>query len=119
MKKQTISEEFKRMQELAGLTEIKVNKPQILKKHPLIDYTAWSIESEDLDNYGDYDEDSHTFEVEGGSDAMADMFNTVYTGDDDWDEDDEAIEALSEFYDFLLEKAIKEKYGDDVNIEYY
>jgi len=89
------------------------------KKNPLIDYTAWDIDPEDLNDYGDYDETSNTFEIESGSDAMADAFDTMYIGDGDWDDNDEVVEALSKFYDSLLEKAIKEKYGNDVNIEYY
>ena len=120
-----MNKEFKRMQELAGLTEIKVTlKNQFPgKRHPLIDYEAWDIDPEDLDDYGEYDEETNTFEVESGSDAMADVFDTIYIGDNNWyddlEDDEELGEALSEFYDFLLTKAAKKAYGKDVNIESY
>lgn len=89
-------------------------------KNPLIDYTAWDIDSDDIDEYGDYDETSNTFEVESGSDSMADMFDTVYKGTKmKWWEDESVAKDLNNFYTSLIEKAAKEKYGNDVKIEYY
>jgi len=122
-----MNKEFKRMQELAGLTEMKVRDPNIFtgERSPLIDYDAWDISADDLDDYGYYEEDDNTFYVEGGSDAMADMYSTIYKGNDDGDDDDdwwdneELADYLSEFFDFLIEKAVREKYGNNVNIESY
>jgi len=123
MYNKNMNSEFKRMMELAGLAEIKVNKPKTSfpgKKNPLIDYTAGDITSDDVDQFGDYDEASNTFKVEQGSDTMADFYDGVYKGTDmDWWEDDDAAEDLSDFYTYSLKKAIKEKYGDNVNIEYF
>jgi hypothetical protein len=92
------------------------------ERSPLIDYNAWDISADDLDDYGYYEEGGNTFYVEGGSDGMGDMYGTIYKGnddDDDWWDNEELADHLNEFFNFLIKKAVIKKYGDNVNIEYY
>lgn len=88
------------------------------KKNNLIDYT-FNITPDEIDEYGTYDDG--VFEVESGDDSMADVYDEIYdskaTGMKWW-KDDSIAPFLSEFYDYLLNKAVKEKYGDDTVVEY-
>lgn len=88
------------------------------KKSKLIDYT-FNITPDEIDEYGTYDDG--VFEVESGDDSMADVYDEIYNSETtgmEWWEDDSVAPFLSEFYDYLLNKAAKEKYGNDTVIKY-
>lgn len=89
------------------------------ERSDLVDYTV-DITVDEIDDYGDFDEDEDVFYVESGSDEMADIFDAMYNSEAtgmEWWEDEETLPFLSDFYDYLLNKAVKEKYGDNVEIE--
>ncbi len=114
------NKEITRMRMLAGLITESQYKKSITesfpgKKSDLVDYTV-DITADEIDDYGDFDEDEGVFYVESGSDEMADIFAAMYKGQK-WEEDEETLSFLSDFYNYLLNKAVKEKYGDNVEIE--
>jgi hypothetical protein len=120
------NKETARMRMLAGLitegqykeltTEASIsNYPG--EKSDLIDYTA-DITTDEIDYFGELIDG--VFEVESGNDAMADLFDDIYDSEAtgmSWWEDEDVTPFLGDFYDYLLNKAVKEKYGDDVEIE--
>jgi hypothetical protein len=115
--------EITRMKMLAGLITEGQYKKLITEnsfpgeKSDLIDYTA-DITTDEIDYFGELIDG--VFEVESGNDAMADLFDDIYDSEAtgmSWWEDEDVTPFLSDFYDYLLNKAVKEKYGDDVEIE--
>lgn len=116
--------EIARMKMLAGLITESQYRKSITElfsgeRSDLVDYTV-DITVDEIDDYGDFDEDEDVFYVESGSDEMADIFDAMYNSEAtgmEWWEDEETLPFLSDFYDYLLNKAVKEKYGDNVEIE--
>lgn len=116
--------EITRMKMLAGLITESQYRKSITElfsgeRSDLVDYTV-DITVDEIDDYGDFDEDEDVFYVESGSDEMADIFDAMYNSEAtgmEWWEDEETLPFLSDFYDYLLNKAVKEKYGDNVEIE--
>jgi hypothetical protein len=82
-----------------------------------------AITPEDLEKFGDYDEDTDTLEVEEGSDAMGDFYMEVYIAHPgepkNWWENEKVMGPLRYRLEQAIEKAAKQKYGPDVTIEYY
>jgi hypothetical protein len=116
--------EIARMKMLAGLITESQYRKSITElfsgeRSDLVDYTV-DITVDEIDDYGDFDEDEDVFYVESGSDEMADIFDAMYNSEAtgmEWWEDEETLPFLSNFYDYLLNKAVKEKYGNNVEIE--
>jgi hypothetical protein len=118
------NKEIVRMKMLAGLITEGQYKKLITEnsfpgeKNDLIDYT-FNITPDEIDEYGMYEDG--VFEVESGDDSMADVYDEIYDSEATgmkWWKDDSIAPFLSEFYDYLLNKAAKEKYGDDTVVEY-
>ena len=112
-----MNSEFKRMMELAGLTEIKVNEPSRYpgNRVPLIDYNLKIINPNNINKFGEYNAESNTFSA---SIYNSYFYNTVYKGED-INKDRYTEYYIEYFYEWLLEKVAREKYGNDVNIEFH
>ena len=120
MKKQLFNE-IKRMQQLADITEIKVINPATEKekeKQWSIDLQACIIEDNELNNYGEYHHETNTFEVELGSDAMADYFTNA-CGSNKWMKNDKLRGALSFRWKQNLRKTVHRVHGPDTEIEFF
>jgi hypothetical protein len=122
--KQILSEEFRRMQKLAGLiTENEINEDENLNEWAIdMNAARTLITPENVDEYGEYDGED-TFEVENGSDRMADFWGDIYIaheGDpEDWWDNEKVMGPLRYRFEQAINKAVKQKYGPDVTVEYY
>jgi hypothetical protein len=98
---------------------------------PKADLNEWAIDMnaartlitpENVDEYGEYDGED-TFEVENGSDRMADFWGDIYIaheGDpEDWWDNEKVMGPLRYRFEQAINKAVKQKYGPDVTVEYY
>ena len=125
MKKQILSEEFRRMQKLAGLiTENEINEDENLNEWALdMNAARTHITPENVERHGTYDPDTNTIEIEGGSDQMYEFMSDVYIAHEgepeNWWQNEKVIGPLRYRYEQAIEKAAKQKYGPDVTVEYY
>jgi len=88
-----------RMQQLAGINEIKVSQP--------VRMWDWNIEE-----FGYYDPLNKTFTVESG-DAFADYMDTEFP---DWLNNEYVAKKGIEKYTKDIKNAVKKEYGSDVTI---
>lgn len=92
--------ETQRLQQLAGLNEWKIRK-------------QWNWEADD---FGEYNYDTDTFEVEMGSDSFADYMDAEFPG---WQENNAISDkGLNQWINDVT-NAAKREYGDDVEIDFY
>jgi len=97
----------------------KLDGEKINKNKSFIKNTQYiTISSDEVEDFGEFDANTNTFEVESGSDAMGDWYGSV-SGNDNWFEDEDIADELSPIFHKTLEDAIKNKYGANVDINYY
>jgi hypothetical protein len=112
--KQQLNEQFARMQKLAGLITETIQLSEWR-----IDTTMLPIDDNELERFGDYDSSTNTFEVEEGSDAMADYFSDAdASGKSEWMDNEQLANSLSFQWKRNLKKAVNRKYGPDAKIEF-
>jgi hypothetical protein len=86
------------------LNEYKVNKPNSNER----------IGKDDIDEYGEYDEATNTFEVEMGSDRFIDYMDDYFEG---WNDDEDIADKGHGQYIKDIEQAVKTKYSNYTQIE--
>jgi hypothetical protein len=87
------------------LKEIKINKPNSNKR----------IGKDDIDEYGEYDEATNTFEVEIGSEEQCSYLDNFF---EEWHGDEDITEEGMEQYMKDIKESAKEKYGKNVKVEF-
>jgi hypothetical protein len=89
---------------ISSLKEYKVNKPNSNER----------IGKENIDTYGEYNDDTNTFEVEMGSDRFIDYMDDYFEG---WNDDEDIADKGHGQYIKDIEQAVKTKYSNYTQIE--
>jgi hypothetical protein len=109
MKKQLINE-AKRLQELAGINEVKIQNPVYMKNLSKEELEALAVDIYD-----------NVFEMESGDDDLLDlhfeMCEKMFGHDDLFELSDEDTSKCSSAVNDLLERSIKKVYGEEMVIK--
>jgi len=121
MTKQPLNEEFKRMQQLAGIiTESYLDeangeeKFKSTKKSNLNEKYPSGVWDWDINEFGEYNPSTRTFEIFMDGDGFGDYMDTEFPG---WLENEDITDEGRKKFLKDIRNAVKEEYGPGVKIE--